>query len=204
DWNRDAQAGRARAGKSAGGRAGGERGGAFSRHARHGAGEHSGVAANGNLDGGQRDRGPRWVPVRAGRIGQWWDRGRGGHAPWDGRCDRRGHGEARRCGAAGGDGGRPRAAIEVSQSTSGRPGAGGAQTGQMSVRYERRGAAVWLTIDRADAANALSRAVVGGVRSGVAKASAEDGGGAVGVAGAGGKAFSGGAAAQGSGGTDAG
>jgi len=63
----------------------------------------------------------------------------------------------------------------------------------MSVRYERRGAAVWLTIDRADAANALSRAVVGGLRSGVAKASAEDGVRAIVIAGAGDKAFSAGA-----------
>ena len=62
----------------------------------------------------------------------------------------------------------------------------------MSVRYERKGAAVWLTIDRADAANALSRAVVDGLRAGVARASSEDCRAIV-IAGAGDKAFCAGA-----------
>jgi enoyl-CoA hydratase/carnithine racemase len=62
----------------------------------------------------------------------------------------------------------------------------------MSVRYERKGAAVWLTIDRADAANALSRAVVDGLRDGIRRASSEDCRAIV-IAGAGDKAFCAGA-----------
>ena len=62
----------------------------------------------------------------------------------------------------------------------------------MSVRYERKGAAVWLTIDRADAANALSRAVVDGLRDGVRRAAGEDCRAIV-IAGAGDKAFCAGA-----------
>lgn len=56
------------------------------------------------------------------------------------------------------------------------------------VRVERRGAALWLTIDREERRNALNEAVLEGLRAGVAAARIEDGIRAVVITGAG-KAF---------------
>jgi len=53
------------------------------------------------------------------------------------------------------------------------------------VRSERRGAALWLTIDREERRNALNEAVLSGLREGVAGARTEDGVRAVVITGAG-------------------
>jgi enoyl-CoA hydratase/carnithine racemase len=57
------------------------------------------------------------------------------------------------------------------------------------VRSERRGAALWLTIDREDRRNALNAAVLNGLHDGVARAAEEPGIRAVVITGAGDKAF---------------
>jgi enoyl-CoA hydratase len=59
----------------------------------------------------------------------------------------------------------------------------------MSVRYEVRGAAAWLTIDREERRNALSAEVMGGLLDGLARASREDDVRAVVLTGAGERAF---------------
>ncbi|MGA2129986.1 MAG: enoyl-CoA hydratase-related protein [Xanthobacteraceae bacterium] len=57
------------------------------------------------------------------------------------------------------------------------------------VRSERRGAALWLTIDREDRRNALNAAVLNGLRDGIAGAAEEPGIRAVVITGAGDRAF---------------
>src|SRR5262249_61182988 len=63
----------------------------------------------------------------------------------------------------------------------------------MSVRSEQRGAAAWITIDRPQARNALSRAVVAGIREAMAEATARPQVRAIVLSGAGGEAFCAGA-----------
>src|SRR4051794_37533720 len=53
------------------------------------------------------------------------------------------------------------------------------------VRRERRGAALWLTIDREERRNALNEAGLPGLRKGVTSAGIEEGVGAVVITGAG-------------------
>src|SRR5690606_34887465 len=115
--------------------------------------------------------------VRARRGRQPGHRGSGGDAPLDGGGDRRGPRPPRRVLAAGRLAGRPRAAVEVPQGPPGQAGApappegaGGRARGGMNamsdaggrsgIRVERGEAgAVWVTLDRPEAKNALSRAV---------------------------------------------
>jgi enoyl-CoA hydratase/carnithine racemase len=62
-----------------------------------------------------------------------------------------------------------------------------------AVRYQRRGPAVWLVIDREPARNALSQQVVAELREGLTRGLGEDGVRAIVVRGAGDRAFSAGA-----------
>mgnify|MGYP002621859746 CR=1 FL=1 len=67
---------------------------------------------------------------------------------------------------------------------SGRSMSGGAE-----VLHEARGAAFWITINRPDRRNAINRAVVEGIRAGLARAHEDPGIRAVVLTGAGDKAF---------------
>src|SRR5205085_10345571 len=106
------------------------------------------------------------LPVRAGRVGQPRDRGRGRDAARDGGRDRHRSRQADRGVAHGVGVRRSRAAVEVlegapRQASARAPARGDGKLvmSDSEIVVEDKGTTVWVTLNRPDVRNALSRAV---------------------------------------------